>query len=226
MLKNIINLFFPQICEACKTPLRDNEKVVCITCRHELPVTNFHFENNDAVKKLLYGRVELENATALFHFSKQGLVQELLHNLKYRGHEQIGKCLGDWLGGELKTLEAYQTIDVVVPVPIHKKSKRERGYNQVTKFGEQIAKALNTVYFENALIKTSYTKRQVFKDRVTRFEDVNKRFEIGDISNLSKKHILLVDDVITTSATIEACVLLLQTIPGVNISVATMAIVE
>ena len=187
---------------------------------------NFHFENNDAFKKLLYGRVELENATALLHFSKQSLVQDLLHNLKYRGHEQIGKFLGDWLGGELNTLEAYQTIDVVVPVPIHKKSKRERGYNQVTKFGEQIAKALNTEYFENALIKTSYTKRQVFKDRVTRFEDVNKRFEIGDTNNLSNKHILLVDDVITTSATIEACIILLQTIPGVKISVATMAIVE
>ena len=83
MLKNLINLFFPQICEACKTPLQDNENSVCIACRHELPVTNFHFENNDAVKKLLYGRLELENATALLHFSKKGLVQELLHNLKY-----------------------------------------------------------------------------------------------------------------------------------------------
>lgn len=226
MFQNLINLFFPQICEACKIPLQDNEKSVCITCRHELPVTNFHFENNDAVKKLLYGRVELENATALFHFSKKGLVQELLHNLKYRGHEQIGKFLGDWLGGELKTLQAYQTIDVVVPVPIHKKSKRERGYNQVTKFGEQIAKALNTEYIENALLKNSYTKRQVFKDRVTRFEDVNKRFEIGNTNNLFKKHILLVDDVITTSATIEACALLLQTIPDVKISIATMAIAE
>lgn len=226
MFQNLINLFFPQICEACKIPLQDNEKSVCIACRHELPVTNFHFENNDAVKKLLYGRVELENATALLYFSKKGLVQELLHNLKYRGHEQIGKFLGDWLGGELKTLKAYQTIDVVVPVPIHKKSKRERGYNQVTKFGEQIAKALEVDYFEDALIKTSYTKRQVFKDRVTRFEDVNKRFEIGNTMGLSQKHILLVDDVITTSATIEACALLLQTIPRVKISVATIAIVE
>ena len=226
MFQNLINLFFPQICEACKIPLQDNEKSVCITCRHELPVTNFHFENSDNVKKLLYGRVDLENATALLHFSKKGLVQELLHNLKYRGHEQIGKFLGDWLGGELKTLQAYQTIDVVVPVPIHKKSKRERGYNQVTKFGEQIAKALEVDYFEDALIKTSYTKRQVFKDRITRFEDVNKRFRIGNTYNLYNKHILLVDDVITTSATIEACALLLQTIPDVKISIATMAIAE
>jgi ComF family protein len=226
VLKNLINLFFPQICEACKTPLQDNENSICISCRHELPVTNFHFENNDVVKKLLYGRLELENAMALLHFSKKGLVQVLLHNLKYRGHEQIGKFLGDWLGGELKTIETYQTIDVVVPVPTHKKSKRERGYNQVTKFGQQIAKALDVDYYDDALIKTSHTKRQVFKDRVTRFEDVNKRFEIGNTVGLYNKHILLVDDVITTSATIEACGLLLQTIPGVKISVATMAIVE
>ena len=135
MLNNLINLFFPHICEACKLPLRDNEKVVCINCRHELPVTNFHFDNNDAVKKVLYGRVQLENATALLYFSKKGLVQELLHNLKYRGHEQIGKFLGDWLGGELKTIENYKEIDVVVAVPLHKNKRRERGYNQVTKFG-------------------------------------------------------------------------------------------
>jgi len=154
------------------------------------------------------------------------LVQELLHNLKYRGHEQIGKFLGDWLGGELKTIEAYSNIDVVVPVPLHKTKRRERGYNQVKKFGQSIAKALDADYYEDALVKIKHTKTQVFKDRITRFDDANIRFELGRIENLNGKHILLVDDIITTGATVEACVLLLQTIPDVKISVATMAIAE
>ena len=214
MFQNLINLFFPQICEACKLPLKDNEKVICISCRHELPVTNFHFENNDAVKKMLYGRVELQNATALLHFSKKGLVQELLHNLKYRGHEQIGKFLGDWLGGELQSIEVYKNIGVIVPVPLHKNKRRERGYNQ------------DTEYDEGVLIKVKHSKTQVFKDRITRFDDANTRFALGNTDGLSGKHILLVDDIITTGATIEACVTLLERIPDVKISVATMAIAE
>ncbi|MBT8245678.1 MAG: ComF family protein [Winogradskyella sp.] len=226
MFQNLVNLFFPKICEACKLPLQDNEHVVCVTCRHELPITNFHFENNDALKKILYGRVKLENATSLLHFSKKGLVQELLHNLKYRGHEQIGKFLGDWLGGELQTLDAYKTIDIVVPVPLHITKRQERGYNQVTKFGQSIAHALDADYNEDVLVKIKHTKTQVFKDRVTRFDDANMRFDLGKTDNLSRMHILLVDDIITTGATIEACVLLLRSIPDVKISVATMAIAE
>lgn len=226
MFKNLINLFLPPICEACKLPLGDNEKIVCTTCRHELPITNFHFNDTDAVKKLFYGRIQLENATALLHFSKKGLVQELLHNLKYRGHEQIGLFLGNWLGGELQNIDAYKTVDMVVPVPSHKKSKRERGYNQVTKFGKAIANALNADYREDALLKIKLTNTQVFKDRNTRFEDIHERFILGNTDGLNGKHILLADDIITTSATIEACALLLQTIPNIKISLATMAIAE
>ena len=226
MFQNVVNLFFPQICEACKLPLKDNEHVVCIACRHELPITNFHFENNDAVKKILYGRVQLQHATALLHFSKKGLVQELLHNLKYRGHEQVGEFLGDWLGGELQSIPHYKDINVVIPVPLHRKKKRERGYNQVTKFGQSIAKALDVDFDENTLVKIKHSRTQVFKDRITRFDDANTRFALGKTENLVAKHILLVDDIITTGATIEACALLLQAIPDIKISVATMAIAE
>lgn len=207
-------------------PLSDNEKIICVTCRHELPVTNFHFEDNEAVKKVLYGRVQLENATALLHFSKKGLVQELLHNLKYRGHEQIGEFLGNWLGAELSSVENYKNIDIVIPVPIHKNKRRERGYNQVTKFGKAIATALKIDYREDALIKVERSKNQVFKDRITRFDDANLSFASGNFQYLENKHILLVDDIITTGATVENCVGLLKNIEGTKISVATMAIAE
>ncbi|GGI55951.1 amidophosphoribosyltransferase [Winogradskyella haliclonae] len=189
-------------------------------------MTNFHFENSHAVKKMLYGRVELENTTALLHFSKKGLVQELLHNLKYRGHEQIGKFLGDWLGEELAKIEDYKDIDIVVPVPLHRNKRRERGYNQVTKFGQAIAKALGSEYNEGVLVKIKHARTQVFKDRNTRFDNANTRFALGEVESLEGQHILLVDDIITTGATIEACVTLLNTIPNVKISVATMAIAE
>lgn len=226
MLKDLVNLVFPSICEACKSTLGDNELMICTTCRHDLPVTNFHFDNNEAVKKRLYGRVKLENATALLHFSKKGMVQELIHNLKYRGHEDIGLFLGQWLGGELKTIEAYNSIDVVVPVPLHKKKRRQRGYNQVTKFGQAIAEALQCAFNESCLIKKEDAKTQVFKDRITRFDNTNVRFDIENTMVLKGKHILLVDDIITTGATIEACVLLLNTIEDVKISIATMAIAK
>lgn len=225
-IQNIVNLFFPLICQACKTPLGDNEVSVCTACRHKLPITNFHFDNSEAVKKVLYGRVKLENATALVHFSKKGIVQELLHNLKYRGHEDIGLFFGNWLGGELKILDNYKAINIVLPVPLHKTKLRKRGYNQVTKFGQAIAENLNCEFNETYLVKKKHVKTQVFKDRITRFDDANTRFDIENSDRLIGKHILLVDDIITTGATIEACANVLNSIEGVKISIATMAIAE
>jgi len=226
VFKDLVDLFFPPVCEACKTLLTDNESVICTQCRHELPVTNFHFTTNDLMKKLLYGRVKLENATALLHFSKKGLVQGLLHNLKYRGHEQIGHFLGQWLGDELKSLQPYTTIDIVVPVPLHKRKLRKRGYNQVTKFGKAIAKALNADFNDSQLIKVRHAKTQVFKDRIKRYDDAQTRFALRDATVFHGKHVLLVDDLITTGATIEACALLFPKNSNIKLSVATIAIAD
>ena len=133
MIKNLLNLFFPEVCRACSNHLSDNELQICTSCRHNLPLTNFHDDHDNAVHKILYGRVKLEQATALLHFSKKGIVQQLMHNLKYRGQEDIGQFLGEWLGEELKGINAYLDVDVVVPVPLHKTKLKSRGYNQVDK---------------------------------------------------------------------------------------------
>lgn len=226
MIKNLLNLFFPRVCEACNTILVDKEVVICTSCRHQLPVTNFHFDNSDAVKKIVYGRVKLENATALLHFAKKGIVQQLLHNLKYRGHQQVGKCIGEWLGAELKQIESYKAIDVVIPVPLYKTKLKERGYNQVAEFGKEIAKALNADYNDSVLVKTKSTKTQVFKGRLKRFNDDSAIFNISEKESLRDKHILLVDDLITTGATVEACVTVLLKIDNIKLSLATMAIVD
>lgn len=220
----MLNLFFPNACYACSNLLVDNEKHICTSCRHNLPITNFHFNNSKIIEKIFYGRVKIENATALFRFQKKGIVQQLLHNLKYRGHEKISLILGDWLGNELKTISNYNTIDLVIPVPLHKKKLKKRGYNQTAKFGIQIAKALNAKYLDSVLIKTTATKTQVFKSRISRWNASKEVFAIENKSLIEGKHILLVDDIITTGATIEACVAVLNKASNIKISIATMAI--
>lgn len=224
MLKSIINLFFPKVCYACKQQLNDHEQYVCTVCRHHLPVTDFHKFNTDFVKKLFYGRAKIINGTALLRFEKKGGVQQLIHELKYRGHQDIGLFLGNWLGEELKPIPAYKDIDLVIPVPLHKKKLRRRGYNQVTKFGQQIAKALNTNYDDTLLIKITNTSSQVNKKRFARWNNSNELFSLRDKEKIENKHILLVDDLITTGATLEACIQVLHSAKNVNISIATMAI--
>lgn len=226
MVINLLNLFFPKVCLACQNYLTDNELHVCTQCRHQLPLTNFHFDKSNAVHKMMYGRVKLEEATALLHFSKKGIVQQLMHNLKYRNQEVISKFLGEWLGEDLKNSEAYKTIDVIVPVPLHKSKLRQRGYNQVDKFGRALAKALQADYNCDTLIKKSATKTQVFKDRLKRSSNADANFTISEKDSLKYKHILLVDDIITTGATIESCANALFTIEGITLSVATMAITD
>ena len=224
MLKSIVNLFFPKVCYACHNLLNDNADTICLNCRHDLPITNFHFDNNDSVAKVLYGRAKIENGTALFRFEKKGNVQRLIHNLKYKDHEHIGFVLGNWLGGELKTLEAYKNIDAVIPVPLHKNKLKKRGYNQVAMFGQQIAAALNTDYLDDVLVKITNTKSQTTKGRFTRWNNTDELFALKNMEAIDNKHILIVDDIITTGATIEACIGVLNQVKNIKISVATIAI--
>lgn len=226
MVINLLNLFFPKVCLGCQNYLTDNEQTICTTCRHQLPLTNFHFDTSNAVHKIMYGRVKLDQATALLHFSKKGIVQQLMHNLKYRGHEVVGQFLGEWLGEELKNSESYKAVDVVIPVPLHKTKQKQRGYNQVDKFGKALASALKAEYNSNVLVKTSATKTQVFKDRLKRSSTVEANFTTTEQGTLKNKHVLLVDDIITTGATLEACANALLVIEGLKLSVATMAITD
>ncbi|MDY8135238.1 ComF family protein [Aquimarina sp. 2201CG5-10] len=226
MLRDLAYLFYPIYCAACDSPLYKNERLLCTSCRHQLPLGNFHKINAKKIEKVFYGRANIQNATSLFVFEKEGLVQNLIHNLKYRGQEEIGSELGKWLGEELLKVVEYKEIDVVIPVPLHKKRLQERGYNQVEKFGREISKMLDAEYTDSVLKKISYNSKQSKKGRLTRWINAAETFGIQNESLLMNKHILLVDDIITTGSTIEACVDVLKTIPGIKISVATMAITE
>ncbi|MBX2829106.1 MAG: ComF family protein [Flavobacteriaceae bacterium] len=219
----MLNILFPKVCNGCKAPLLKEEGVICGECRHRLPLLCHHRTGDPSMKQIFYGRFPIKEATALFRYQKSGIAQQLMHNLKYRGQEKISHFFGAWLGHELKSLERYQDIDVVIPIPIHKQKRRKRGYNQVTGFGSEIAKALEVDFREDILLKSSKTRSQVFKKRMTRFQ-TDEIFSVANYDPLQNKHILLVDDIVTTGATLEHCALQLLKGSDARISVATIAI--
>jgi len=219
----IIDLFFPKVCAGCHTILITNETVFCTNCRHELPLTQYHLDpKNEAVKKF-YGKIAIEHASALLYFNKKGIVQELIHNLKYKGHEEIGTVLGNWYMEDLKELILETPFDVVIPVPLHPKKFRERGYNQVTTFGKALAKGLKINYNDTLLYRKKYSKTQSKKNLIGRSENIENIFDVLFTEENQNKHFLIVDDVLTTGATLEACSKALLKIPGAKISIVCMA---
>ena len=223
MFQDLINLFYPNICQICDVELRKNQRILCTGCLNELPITNFHLDNDNPVKKVFHGRVPIENATSLLVFKKKGSVQKLIHRLKYRGHQEIGSYLGAWTGAELVKVNSFKEIDLVIGVPLHKKKLRARGFNQVELFGKEIAAALNIPYMDDILLKTSFSSTQTLKTRLARWGNIEESFVLFNSEKIKNKHILLVDDLITTGATLEACADVLLEVENVKISIATMA---
>ena len=226
MLKNIINLFFPKACAGCDALLVSNENTICTLCRHEIALTNHHLNPENEAFKKFYGRIPLEYASAHLYFHKKGIVQELIHKLKYKGQEGIGTVLGNWYADDLKKITVLTDADLVIPVPLHKKKFRERGYNQVTTFGTAIAKELNIPYNEAILIRKKYSKTQSKKNLLGRTEGIESVFDVTTTENYHNCHFILIDDVITTGATLEACCRALLKIPGAKISIVCMAMAE
>jgi len=223
VINYLINLFFPKVCSGCHTLLMTNEFVICTHCRHELPLTQYHLDTkNEAVKKF-YGKVEIQHASAFLYFNKKGIVQELIHNLKYKGHEEIGLVLGNWYVEDLKELNLEIAFDVVIPVPLHKRKFKERGYNQVTTFGKALAEGLNITFDDTLLFRKKYSKTQSKKNLLGRSENIENIFDVHFSEENQNKHFLIVDDVLTTGATLEACSRALLKIPGAKISIVCMA---
>lgn len=224
MFHDFINMLYPSLCHICSAELLKNEAIICTSCLHDLPITNYQQDNDNPVKKVFYGRIKLEHATALLQFRKKAGVQQLIHDLKYRGHKEIGNFLGKWMGEELSKNEIYQTVDLVIPVPLHQKKLKIRGYNQVEGFAKEIANCLQAQYADDILLKTSASTTQTLKNRISRWGKIEESLIIENSWQAENKHILLTDDLITTGATIEACAHKLFEIKGVKLSVAAMAI--
>ncbi|OCB73035.1 comF family protein [Flavobacterium glycines] len=226
MFQSIINLFFPKSCSGCDALLLTNEKVICSICRHNIPLTNHHLSiENEAFRKF-YGRIPVEHASAFLYFHKKGIVQKLIHNLKYKGHEEVGTLLGEWYTEDLKEIISSLKTDEIIPVPLHPKKYRERGYNQVTTFGKSLAEKLELNYNETILFRKVYSKTQSKKNLLGRTEGIETIFDVHFTEKDHNKHFVIIDDVITTGATLEACGRALLKIPGAKISIICIAMAQ
>ncbi len=223
MFKSLANLLFPVTCSGCDGLLLESENVICTQCRHNMPYTQHHRMKENETFRRFYGRLALEHASAMAYFHKEGIVQQLIHNLKYRNREEISGMIGGWYAHDLKRVPALADVTDVIPVPLHPKKLRERGYNQVEKFGRAIASGLGVAYNEEILYRTSYTNTQTRKNLAARAEIIGSAFDVKFTEADHDKHFLLVDDVITTGATIESCGRALLKIPGARISIVAMA---
>lgn len=226
MFKSIINLFFPKCCSGCDAILLANENVICSICRHHIPLTNHHLLTENEAFKKFYGRIPVEYASAFLYFHKKGIVQKLIHNLKYKGHEEIGNVLGHWYADELKEIILSLNPDILIPVPLHPKKQKERGYNQVSTFSKSLSENLEINYNDGILFRKVYSKTQSKKNLLGRTEGIESIFDVHFNEEHHNKHFVIIDDVITTGATLEACGRALLKIPGAKISIICMAMAQ
>ena len=221
--KNLLNVLFPVFCNGCSNLLLKNENVICAKCIHNLPFTYHHNIKETEIDKVFYGLLPFEFGAALLYFNKKGISQNLIHNLKYKNRQEIGTYLGDLYASELQHLEAFKTIDFIIPVPLHKKRFYERGYNQVTTFCKAIEKNLTIPILDDVLVKTQYLKSVTDKSKEGRLAHNKNVFSIENQHKIEGKHILLIDDVFTTGATIESCAKEILKIKNTKISILTIA---
>lgn len=224
MVREILSLFYPSLCAACREPLLKNERIICATCMMELPYTEFHYEKDNPVEKLFWGRAPVHFATALCYFRKSGRVQEMLHQLKYKGNTRVGELLGIELGKQIKSSPYFGQIDLIAPVPLHPGKERSRGYNQSLFIAQGIADITEIELQPDLLRRVKNNSTQTKKSRFDRYKNVETIFLVEEPEVIYGKHILLVDDVITTGATLEACCNIVLQEKDTRVSIATAAV--
>ena len=222
-LLRLVKGVFPDVCSACGTRL-SNDNMLCLHCMYELPKTDHFILSDNRFTKHFIGRIEIEHGAAYLDFYKEGIVQELMHKLKYRGKFFIGEFLGRMAGRKLND-SLFSKVDIIIPVPLHKLKRHRRGYNQCEAFAKGLSETSKVPYNFDLLIKVKNTSSQTAKSRIERIKNVESSFQLTDVDSLKGKHVLLVDDVITTGATLESCALtLLKACPDLRISMLTIAI--
>jgi ComF family protein len=222
IISDFFNLFFPKVCPACTNLLVKNENILCTKCLFDLPKTNLHKVTNNEVEKLFWGRCKVEYATSFLYFNKKGIAQALMHQIKYKGNKDLGLYMGKLLGYELKDSN-FNEIDLIIPVPLHFKRLRQRGYNQSELIAAGISEVLKKPVDTHSLKRKTKTSSQTKKNRYERWLNVNEVFEVAKPESVANKHILLIDDVVTTGATLESCTQALLACTNVKVSIATLA---
>lgn len=220
---SLLELFYPEFCVTCNANLVNQETVICTSCLYKLPRTHFHKALGNPVEQSFWGRQQIERATSYFFFQKESRYQKLLHQLKYHNRPDIGIEMGRQFGAEIAKEEAFKTVDYIIPVPLHSKKEYKRGYNQSKVIAQGMEEFLDGKLDTKLLIRKQFTETQTKKGRYERWENVREVFGCNTPEKIEGKHILLVDDVMTTGATIEGCALILHEAANVKISVATLA---
>lgn len=222
--EGLLRLFYPKLCAGCGTDLAGNEKVLCLSCCLRLPRTEYHHIRENRSFQNFTGRLPIERATSFVYFAKQGLVQHLMHLFKYRGRKDIGDYLGKLFADELKKVKGFDTIDMIIPVPLHRTKIARRGYNQAEIFAAGLGAGLGVPVLSDVLQRITATETQTHKTRAERLSNVSNVFRVRRPEVILDKHVLLVDDVLTTGATLESCGLELLKTKSTRISIVTLAV--
>ena len=226
IFSDFIELFFPGICVTCGNRLINKEDFVCMDCWLDLPVTYFGSDDNNKVAQLFWGRVNITHATSYFAYKKGSRYRQLIYAIKYRGMKELGFETGKRFGAELSEIADFGAVDLIVPVPLHPRKQKKRGYNQSEWIARGIAGAMNLPVVTNNLIRKVHASTQTNKSRFERWKNVETIFGVENPEAFTGKHVLLIDDVVTTGATLEACAMQLLKIDNVSVSIATLAFTD
>ena len=220
---DFLGVFYPRCCIECGGQLLPDSKLLCHVCLTDLPRCGFTEQSGNRAEELFYGRARIEAATSYLYFKKHGIVQNLMHQLKYKGRQDIGNWVGEALGMEIEGSDRFDSIDLVIPVPLHPKKRRKRGYNQVSRFGQVLADHLGVHFDEESRKRRLTGKSLTGKNRFERNASIHNAFYLANPELVKGRHILLVDDIITSGATLEACAQKILNLPDTRISLASMA---
>lgn len=223
LLEDFINLIYPRTCVACGNTLFRHEEVICSHCLVHLPKTFYHKDANNPLLSLFWGKIPIEMVACFYFYNKGNKVQNLIHQLKYKNRPEVGVYLGKRYGSYLKKSPLFSSVDVIIPVPLHQTKQRKRGYNQAEKIAEGLSSSMEIPYDSKSFIRSHATETQTRKTKEERWENVKNKFKVEESDKIKNRHILLVDDVITTGSTLEACAQVLLDEEGVKVSMVSIA---
>lgn len=218
---SVLHLLFPHVCTGCGNDILNEENVLCMRCIEAMPETNFEIHPGNPVEKTFWGRLPLIGATAQYYFTKESLMQHLMHQFKYKSNKDLGLQLGRMMGEQLLRSGRFE-VDALVPLPLFPARERKRGYNQATVLCEGMAEVMSVQVLDKVITRPQHTETQTKKGRIERWKNIEGKFILSRPDAICNKHILLVDDVVTTGATLEACGNELLQAENVKLSIATL----
>ena len=219
IFRDFLSLFFPDLCAVCRERLSEGEQHICTDCLLLLPKTNFHLQPDNRLEQFFAGRIPFEHIAAFAYFVKGGSIQQIIHELKYNSNPEIGCFIGQLCGENIKDSEFISSVDLLVPIPLHPKRQKQRGYNQSLEICKGISDITKIPVDNHTLIRTINNPSQTKNSRFDRWKNVEDIFSITDETVFHNKHILLVDDVITTGSTLESCAKEILKCAGSRISI-------